>query len=143
MSIKLKENESLEKHYLQFEETVRELKTVGAKLQESDIVCHLLRTLPKSYDGIVTALQTLDNSKLTLEFVKGKLLDQELKRNNLQEEASEDVPAPFKSTVYKQYHGQVLIHKEILTKVFPLRVMTVGNQGIKDMNVGFGSKLIE
>jgi len=39
-------------------------------------------TLPKYYDPLVTALETLEPNKLTLEFVKGKLLDQEVKRMN-------------------------------------------------------------
>jgi len=39
-------------------------------------------SLPKYYDPLITALETLEANKLTLEFVKGKLLDQEAKRMN-------------------------------------------------------------
>ncbi|EZA47339.1 Copia protein [Ooceraea biroi] len=98
LSMKLTENQSLEKHLLKFEETVRELKSVGAKLEDMDIVCHLLLTLPKDYDAIVTALETLEVKKLTLEFVKGKLLDQEIKKQNQQQEiTSKDFTAAFSS----------------------------------------------
>ncbi|KAK9720237.1 hypothetical protein QE152_g22176 [Popillia japonica] len=71
-----------EKHFLKFEEVVRELKSVGATLEDIDIVCHLLLTLPKNFDPIVTALETMDADKLKLEFVKGKLLDYEMKRRH-------------------------------------------------------------
>lgn len=93
--MKLTEGNLLEKHFLKFEETVRELKSVGAKLEEMDIICHLLLTLPKDYDAIVTALETLETEKLTLEFVKGKLLDQEIKRQNQQEGISGETSAVF------------------------------------------------
>ncbi|KMQ83238.1 copia protein [Lasius niger] len=99
LSMKLIEGKSLEKHFLKFEETVRELKTVGAKLEEMDIVCHLLLTLPKDYDAIVTALETLEVEKLTLEFVKGKLLDQEIKNQNQQETVSSDASAAVSSNL--------------------------------------------
>lgn len=59
---------------MKFEETVRELES-----EEIDIVCHVLLTLPSTYDGMITALETLAPNKLTLEFVKAKLLDPEMK----------------------------------------------------------------
>ncbi|KAK9674692.1 Zinc knuckle, partial [Popillia japonica] len=92
--MKLKESDSLEEHFMKFETITRELKSVGGKLEEVDIVCQLLLTLPSSYDPIVTALETLDPQKLTLEFVKSKLLDQELKKNSTQ---LEDTRAAFSS----------------------------------------------
>lgn len=82
LTMKCGQSESLENHFVRFEEVVRELKSVGANLEDSDIVCHLLLTLPQSFDPIVTALETVDASKLTLDFVKGKLLDHELKTRN-------------------------------------------------------------
>lgn len=82
MTLKLKEDDSLENHFREFDDVIRELKSVGVKLEEADIVCHLLLSLPESYDAIVTALETIEAEKLTLDFIKGKLLDQEMKRKN-------------------------------------------------------------
>lgn len=72
-------NEIIE-HILQFDTKVRELKSTGAKMEELDIVVHLLLTLPKSYDNLVTALETMDQSKLSVEFVKTRLMDEHNKR---------------------------------------------------------------
>ncbi|KAK9680835.1 hypothetical protein QE152_g38802 [Popillia japonica] len=82
LTMKYRESERIENYFIKFDEVVRELKSVGAKLEDVDIVCHLLLTLPKSFDPIVTALETLEPARLTLEFVKGKLLDHEAKRVN-------------------------------------------------------------
>lgn len=92
------ESGTLESHFIRFEETVRELRSVGAKLEEADVVCHLLLTLPKSYDTIITALETLEPDKLSLEFVKGKLLDHDIKKKNSEPEEHEaSQPAAFNS----------------------------------------------
>lgn len=48
-------------------------------MMEEDRICHLFLTLPKSYDSLITALETVTNGKRTLKYVKGKLLDEELK----------------------------------------------------------------
>lgn len=70
----------IHQHFLTFDKTVRELKSIGATLEEIDVVCHLLLTLPESYDALVTALETLDPDKLTLDFVKTRLIDEFGKR---------------------------------------------------------------
>src|SRR6202012_308579 len=79
-SMKMGESESLEHHLLQFEKVLRDLKSVGAKMEEEDIVFQLLLSLPKSYEPIVTALETMKAEELTMEFVKGRLLDCDIKR---------------------------------------------------------------
>lgn len=74
------DGEDIADHFLAFDKAVRELKSIGATLEEIDVVCHLLLTLPESYDGLVTALETLDPEKLTLDFVKSRLMDEHGKR---------------------------------------------------------------
>lgn len=97
LSFKLDENDKLENHFLQFDKLIRNLREAGAHMSENDIVCHLLLTLPPSYDVISTALDTLDDSKLTVNFVKSKLLDHELK--NCQTSDLNDTA--FSGTKYK------------------------------------------
>jgi hypothetical protein len=67
------EKDSLENHLLEFEKVLRDLKSVGAKMEEEDIICQLLISLPMSYEQIVTALETMKAEELTMEFVKGGL----------------------------------------------------------------------
>lgn len=63
-----------EAHLQEFNELIRELNDGGGKPTELLSVYLLLLSLPKSYDNIVTALETLEEGCLTLNFVKGKLL---------------------------------------------------------------------
>ncbi|KAF2891598.1 hypothetical protein ILUMI_14575, partial [Ignelater luminosus] len=58
------------------------LKANGATLEENDIICHLLLTLPKSYEMVIRAIETIGGSDLTLDFVKRKLLNEEIKQKS-------------------------------------------------------------
>lgn len=82
LTLKFDENDNINNHFLVFDKIVRDLKAIGATTEEIDIVCHLLLTLPKSFDNLVTALETLDHSKLSLEFVKSRILDENSKKND-------------------------------------------------------------
>lgn len=74
LSMKLREGESLEKFLTEFEDVIRQLKAAGAKLEEQDIVCNLLISLPKSYETVVTVIENLDSADQKYEIVKQKLL---------------------------------------------------------------------
>lgn len=80
LTLKCNEGDSMENHFLVFDKIVRELKSTGAKMEQSDVVCHLLITLPKSFDSVVTALETINPNNLTIEFVKSRLLDEGRKK---------------------------------------------------------------
>lgn len=81
ITMKYEEGDDMSDHLLKFDKTIRELKAIGATLEDLDIICHLLLSLPKSYDNLVTALETLDADKLDIIFVKSRLLDEFAKRN--------------------------------------------------------------
>lgn len=59
LTMKMNENEELGKHFIKVDKIIRELKEGGVKIEEPDAVCHLLLTLPKRYEMIVTTLESL------------------------------------------------------------------------------------
>jgi hypothetical protein len=71
--------ETLDSYFIKFDAMKRELKAAGATMEEYDVVCHLLLTLPPEYEMIVTALETLSCEKLSLPFM---LFDEETKRTS-------------------------------------------------------------
>lgn len=75
---------NLRQHFLVFDKLVREYRATGAVLDDLDVVCHLLLTLGSSYAGVVTALETMPEENLSLEFVKCRLLDEETKRKGME-----------------------------------------------------------
>lgn len=81
LTMKYNESDTMMDYLLLFDKRIRELKSTGATMEELDVVVHLLITMPKSYDNLVTALETMDQTKLTVEFVKPRLLDEYNKRN--------------------------------------------------------------
>ncbi|KAF2899952.1 hypothetical protein ILUMI_06234, partial [Ignelater luminosus] len=82
LHLKLEEKGTLNSHFLISDSIVRSLKASGATLEENDIICHLLLILPKSYEMVITAIKTIGRSDLTLDVVKGKLLDKEIKQKS-------------------------------------------------------------
>lgn len=73
------EGGDLQGHFLTFDRLIREYKSTGAVIEDIDVVCHLLLTLGPEYDTVVTAIETMPEEHLTLEFVKCRLLDEEIK----------------------------------------------------------------
>lgn len=80
LMLKYNASDDITNHFLLFDRKIRELKSTGAKMEELDVVVHLLLTLPKEYDNLVTALETMDQEKLSLDFVKTRLMDEYNKR---------------------------------------------------------------
>lgn len=103
LSMKYNDSDNLQTHFLEFDKLIRELKNCGAKLEEADVVCHLLLTLPKSFDAIVTAIDTMADDNITLNFVKSKLLDHDLKKNGNSEKISNKTNYCTNYCIYKPF----------------------------------------
>lgn len=67
----------MEELFAEFERIVRALRDQGSTLCDEDALCLLLMSLPSSYKMVVTAISTIENPKI--DFVKAKLLDEEIK----------------------------------------------------------------
>lgn len=83
ITLKYTESENIADYFLEFDKIVHELKSISAKLEDLDVICHLLLTLPKSFDSLVMALETLNPEHLTIKLMKSRLLDEYSKRNNM------------------------------------------------------------
>lgn len=81
------EGGSLRDHFLRFDRLIREYRGTGADMDEFDVVCHLLLTLGPAYSTVVTALETMPEENLSMEFVKCRLLDEETKKKGLDVES--------------------------------------------------------
>lgn len=97
-------NDTLVNHFLKFDKLIRDLRSTGATVEEMDIVCHLLLTMPVEYNVVVTAIETLSMKDLTLSFVKNRLLDEESKRKGIARKIKNNDTPPPTAFQTQQYH---------------------------------------
>lgn len=86
LSMRYQENDRLQDHFLRFDKLVREIKGAGAQMDEEDVICHLMLTMPSSYDAVTTAMEAV-SERLTMDLVRRKYLDVEAKRRGQQQDA--------------------------------------------------------
>ncbi|KAK2577585.1 hypothetical protein KPH14_000902 [Odynerus spinipes] len=82
---RLTENESMERHINGMLNMVDELEARGESVKERMVIAIILGSLPDTYNTLVTALETRPEKDLTLELVKGKLIEEEQRRINLKQ----------------------------------------------------------
>lgn len=103
----------MKSHLFEFDKTIRELKAIGAKLEEMDVICHLLLTLPKSYNTLVTAIETLNPETLNMDFVRSRLLDEHGKRNIENKHFNEhSIPTAMAAFKYRCHNCGKLGHRK-------------------------------
>lgn len=86
--LKFKEDVSLLNHFSIFDNLMQESVNAGLKMDEAEKIAYLTLTMPQSYEMVITAIQTLSDSDLSLAFVKTRLLDQELKLKSASSDTS-------------------------------------------------------
>jgi len=78
----IEEEETMDNFLIRFDDLVRKAKVAGCKLEEEMVACLLLLTLPESYNVVVTAIETLSDDKINVDFVRRRLLDEVAKRES-------------------------------------------------------------
>jgi len=101
LTVKYYEKDSLESHFLLFENRVSDLQGSGQQMDKSIVISMLLLTLPQSYDTIIIALETMSDDKQSLNFVKSNLLDIELQNTDNNKRVKEIYGAAFSGNANK------------------------------------------
>lgn len=83
INLKCSKNQSVQDHINKFEKLVQDIANHGIVIDEKEKVCQFLLSIEQAYQPLVTALE-MSNSELTLDFVKSKLLDAEMKEKSNQ-----------------------------------------------------------
>lgn len=103
--LKLSENGNAEVHISTMEDLFEKLGALGEKLSDNWVVAMLLSSLPKSYDTLITALETRPEADLTLSLVQSKLLEQYRKRSSTEHEEQVALWSTNRSANQKAYNS--------------------------------------
>lgn len=95
--LRLAEGGDVKGFLLEFDKVLRELRSAGVKMETEDVVCQLLLALPKSFDALITAVETIQPKDLTLEYVRKRLLDEQVKRDSQEASGDDENRCPSES----------------------------------------------
>lgn len=96
---KYENGEDMEKYLFEFNELFAKLRNAGKQLDEDLKVTMILGSLPASFDSLCVALEARQDD-LTLEMIRGKLIDHVLKTKETKEEDGEKaLKASFKKPI--------------------------------------------
>lgn len=80
VSIRMCDGECMAEHLKAMAELRLRLTALGEEMKDHWFVALMLSSLPASYDGLIMALESRPDADLTVDFVKGKLLDEGRRR---------------------------------------------------------------
>lgn len=138
INLKFVESKPLNDHLEEFNKLVKQLSMLNIKHSEKELICNLLLTMPKSYDNIVTSIETLvSHQEISLDFVINRLLNEELKRKSSRgndKVESEKMHQSFVTFQYKCYKCGKQGHKR--NECRSNGVMSHGNHQVKCFKCG-------
>ena len=70
------ERGNMEEHIVEFLSVKNQLAFIGKKFDDDDLTAILLSSLPDSYNTLVTTLENRPEEEITLDFIKGKLIEE-------------------------------------------------------------------
>lgn len=73
----------LQDYFVKYDRLIRLFRNAGGKIDDVDVVCRLLLSLGSEYDAVVTSIESQPEEQITMEFVKCRLLDEEIKRKSM------------------------------------------------------------
>ncbi|KAK9678975.1 Zinc knuckle [Popillia japonica] len=130
-SMKYLHGESLNAFITKFEHTVNELKQCGGTIQTNEVISQLLSAMPESYQAVTTAIDVLfcqDESKVTFDFVKNKLLMEEARQEKNKDDAE---PSTSKQVFISQKKYKYKNNNKSNQGYFPFKCYNCGEKGHK------------
>lgn len=104
------EGPDMERHLFELDELFDRLQCAGQELESSLKIAMVLRSLPDSFDILVTALESRKEEDLTMEIVKQKLLDEWQRRTERTVSASSNFDDRALRSVAKRHEEKVCFY---------------------------------
>lgn len=79
-SIKYVETMKMQEHINSVLELAEKLRSIGEIIQDDNLIAILLCSLPNSYSTFITAIESKNESELSLKYVQNKLIDEYVRR---------------------------------------------------------------
>lgn len=79
-ALNLDEHGDTEQHLFKIDELFDRLSAAGLSLDEDTKICMIFRSLPTSYETLVTALDCLSDDDISVELVRSKIVDESQRR---------------------------------------------------------------
>uniref|UniRef100_A0A8D8WL42 Copia protein n=1 Tax=Cacopsylla melanoneura TaxID=428564 RepID=A0A8D8WL42_9HEMI len=115
-NLKYDEKTPMKDYLFEFECLIREMRDTGLAIDDAEKVCNLLLSMPKAYDNVTCSIETMiqnetmQNQGVSYEFVKNRLLSEEIRLHQMKKPMSEKLecteyvkPTVFSAQVVRCY----------------------------------------
>jgi len=95
VNLKFEEEQSMQSHINKVQQLSDQLEAIGDPVKDKDLAIITLCSMPEKYNSLIIALETKSPADITFDFVSGRLLAEEERQKEVEDQGSRNIQTAF------------------------------------------------